>query len=65
MEKIMEEGAHPGADAKFKYRVTRRDETLIDTIFTSHYQPWGAKYRVGPDKKKKEKRKQDKKKKSD
>jgi vancomycin resistance protein YoaR len=63
-EKIVEEHAHQGADAWFKYRVTRDNEVLIDQTISSHYQAWPAKIRVGPDKKsnKKEKEANDEKK---
>ena len=56
-QRIKEEGAHPGADASFTYRVTRDGETLINQKITSHYQAWSAKYRVGPKKKDKKTKK--------
>jgi len=52
-QKIKEEGAHPGSDAVFRYRVIKNGEVLIDTKIHSHYQPWAARYRIGPPKKKK------------
>lgn len=36
-----------GAKASFKYRVTRGNDVLQDTVFTSNFQPWRAVYLKG------------------
>lgn len=36
-----------GAKATFRYIVTRNNETLIDTVFSSNYRPWRAVYLKG------------------
>lgn len=41
------EKSHPGATARFSYKVTRGEETLQERSFTSKYVPWPEKWLVG------------------
>jgi vancomycin resistance protein YoaR len=49
-QKKCTETAHAGADAEFKYTVTRANGESTTETFTSHYRPWQAVCLVGVEK---------------
>jgi len=46
-ERKCTEGAHPGADAEFDYKVTYPDGEVMEETFSSHYRAWGAVCLIG------------------
>jgi vancomycin resistance protein YoaR len=46
-ERKCTEGAHPGADAEFDYKVTYPDGRVEEETFFSHYRAWGAVCLIG------------------
>ncbi len=46
-ERKCTEGAHPGADAEFDYKVTYPDGRIEEETFFSHYRAWGAVCLIG------------------
>ena len=48
-ERKCTEGAHPGADAEFDYKVTYPDGRVMEETFSSHYRAWGAVCLIGVD----------------